>query len=108
VFIFGIAFGNAVWATVIQAQIPEDRLSRVDAYDWMVSLLFSPLGAALAGPVSESIGIGATLVACAAISIGTHVIAFAAIPQIRTMRELSRGASAAGGSPGPAPPGLLP
>jgi MFS family permease len=108
IFIFGIAFGNAVWATVIQAQVPEDRLSRVDAYDWMVSLLFSPLGAALAGPVSESVGIGTTLVACAIVSIGTHLIAFAAIPEIRAMRASSRAASAEDESPGPAPPGPLP
>jgi MFS family permease len=102
-FILGIAFGNAIWATVIQAQIPEDRLSRVDAYDWMVSLLFSPLGSALAGPVAAGVGVGPTLVACAAISFTTHVVALVALPEVRSMRASSPAASAERESPGPEP-----
>jgi len=59
----GVAMGffMAVWQTTLQREIPPDRLSRVSSYDWMGSLAFLPAGLALAGPVSDAIGIRTTL-----------------------------------------------
>jgi MFS transporter len=61
----GIIYGNAIWETLQQREIPPARLSRVNAFDWMVSLIFMPVGQAAAGPLSESVGVDAVLVGAA-------------------------------------------
>jgi MFS family permease len=65
-FFFGSTLGNALWDTVMQQNIPSHVLSRVSSYDWLISLVFMPLGFTLAGPLSDAVGRDATLVAAAA------------------------------------------
>ena len=64
-FFFGSTFGNALWDTVVQQRIPRHVISRVNSYDWLISLVFMPLGYALAGPLADLIGRDATLLAAA-------------------------------------------
>jgi MFS family permease len=63
ILVTGVGFGifGALWETTMQTEIPPDRLSRVSSYDWMGSVAFLPAGFALAGPVSELIGVSETL-----------------------------------------------
>ena len=56
-----IASFGVVWSTTMQRQIPAELLSRVSAYDSFGSLCLLPLGFALAGPLSQVIGIGGAL-----------------------------------------------
>jgi MFS family permease len=111
VFLFGIAFGNAIWETVLQREIQPDRLSRVAAFDWMVSLGFMPLGQALAGPLADAIGIHAVL-AGAAILVVVSCGAGVATPSVRAVRRVTpapaRASGSAGESPDPAPRAQLP
>ena len=72
-FFFGSAFGNALWDTVLQQHIPRHVISRVNSYDWLISLVFMPLGFALAGPVSDAIGRDATLLAAAAAGTAAYL-----------------------------------
>jgi MFS family permease len=58
---FVVTLGNAIWESTLQRQISPEALSRVSAYDWFGSLAFYPLGLALWGPVSNEIGIDASL-----------------------------------------------
>src|SRR5690242_6735867 len=44
----GIA-GNVFWETTLQAQVPNDVLSRVTAYDWFSSLVADPAGYVVTG-----------------------------------------------------------
>lgn len=64
-FVGGIVYGNAIWETLQQREIPPQRLSRVNALDWMFSLIFMPIGQALAGPLAESVGVEAVLAGAA-------------------------------------------
>lgn len=64
-FAAGIVFGNAIWETLQQREIPAERLSRVNSFDWMVSLIFMPVGQALAGPLAEVVGEDTVLVGAA-------------------------------------------
>ena len=50
---------------VQQREIPAERLSRVNSFDWMVSLIFMPVGQALAGPMAEVVGVDTVLVGAA-------------------------------------------
>jgi MFS family permease len=70
-----IALFDVWWQTALAERIPPQRLSRVSAYDWTVSIGLLPAGYALAGPVSHALGaanvllIGSAL-ACVAYALG--------------------------------------
>ena len=79
--------------TTLQREIPADRISRVSGFDWTVSLLFLPLGLALAGPTAGAIGIHATLLAAVALI----VVAAVGAMLTRPVRELHDSTSYSGG-----------
>jgi MFS family permease len=89
----GVALGNAIWEALLQERIPNEVLSRVSSYDWLVSLIFQPLGFALAGPVAASIGTDTTLWAAAALSVSVHV-ALLLLPDVWRLRRLDEPAAA--------------
>lgn len=74
-FVWGMSMETTVvlWFTALQRNVPAESLSRVSSYDAFGSLMFGPLGLALAGPllvfipISEAFFIAA-LVAAAAIA----------------------------------------
>lgn len=110
VYQLGIVYGNALGETIMQREIPPDRLSRVDSFDWMVSICFLPIGQVLAGPLAETVGRDATLAGAAAliaIACGAALLA----PSVRAMRATPspRPASCSEReSPDPAQPAQLP
>ena len=81
----GTALLNGLWVSTVQALVPEQQISRVMSYDWLVSLASVPLGYALAGASFESIGDTQTLVAAAAVIVVTCApVAF--LPSVRAVR----------------------
>jgi MFS family permease len=52
--------GTVIWGTLLQRRVPAALLGRISSLDFFVSLSFMPLSMALAGPVSELIGLTAT------------------------------------------------
>jgi predicted MFS family arabinose efflux permease len=91
---FGIEIFAVLWITVMQEQIPGDRLSRVSAYDALGSYIVIPIGLVAAGPVSDVIGVAETIWLSGAIVLAAVVPLMA----IRDVRGLRRKA------PGPAQP----
>ena len=61
-FVMGAFFngGMVIWGTLLQRRVPPALLGRVSSLDFFVSLAFMPVSMALAGPVSELIGLRAT------------------------------------------------
>ena len=47
-----IELANTWWFTMLQQHVPEHARSRVSSYDWLVSLIFQPLGSLAAGPLA--------------------------------------------------------
>nr|WP_263172135.1 MFS transporter [Streptomyces sp. SCSIO ZS0520] len=89
--VFGVA-----WITALHQEIPEEKFSRVSAYDWFGSIAMVPLATALAGPVEGAVGRSTALWACAALVVlVTAAVLF--VPEVRT---LTRGSTteAAGGA----------
>jgi MFS family permease len=83
----GATVGNTLWETSLQRHIPRHALSRVSAYDWLVSLGLSPIAQVLVGPVVIAVGINTTLWgAVAALLAGT-----VGTLSIRQVRELGNG-----------------
>jgi MFS family permease len=80
-----IAFSGAVWDTLFQQRVPREALSRVSAYDWMISLVLRPLAYALVGPAVVLAGRDAVLLGAAALICAAAASALA-VPSVRTLR----------------------
>ena len=80
----GLALMSPMWETAVQHHIDPAALSRVSAYDWMLSLSLSPLGMALAGPLSGLVGATATLYG-AALIVAVPTVAVLALPDVRRL-----------------------
>ena len=72
-FAWGLAieFFQVLWFTALQRNVPPESLSRVSSYDAFGSLMFGPVGLALAGPlllfvpISEAFAVAALVAAAA-------------------------------------------
>jgi hypothetical protein len=91
---FGIELFGVFWDLTMQEQIPPEALSRVSAYDALGSFIFIPVGAAVAGPLAEAIGVAETLVGAAAIVV-VATTAVLLVDDVRTLRRRPRQPEAA-------------
>lgn len=87
-FMTGVAYEvfGVLWDTAIQQEIPQDRLSRLSAYDALGSLALTPLALAALGPIAGVFGTRTTLLACAVLTI----LATAPVLLSRDVRTLER------------------
>jgi MFS family permease len=76
-FVMGAVFDApmVIWGTLLQRRVPPELLGRVSSLDFFVSLAFMPISMALAGPVSELIGLQATFVAAGVAPVLFAVVA---------------------------------
>jgi predicted MFS family arabinose efflux permease len=81
-----IAFSNTLWETALQEHVPRNALSRVSSYEWMISLVFTPVGYSLAGPGADHVGVDATLWVAAALGAAANV-GVLAVPSVRNLRR---------------------
>src|SRR4051812_31647676 len=82
---FSFALGSIIFETGVQRAVAPDKLSRVSAYSWMCSMVFLPLGYALAGPIAAAVGMSAYLVFGAVWVIVTTAVVFT-VPAVRNYR----------------------
>jgi MFS family permease len=70
-FAWGVAIElfMVLWMTALQTHVPREALSRVMAYDAMGSLMFGPIGLALAGPLVAGAGLEAGFLIAAAVAL---------------------------------------
>jgi MFS family permease len=86
----GLFFLQSVWSATLGQLIPNEVRSRVESYDWMVSLVAMPAGFAVVGPLADRIGNAATLIGCAAL-IAIPCALTVLIPGVRAVRRTSGG-----------------
>ncbi len=101
VTVAAIQLSGTLWNTTLQQQIPEHVLSRVVAYDWLVSLVFMPLGYVAAAPLAEAIGTDTTL-ACLAGVNAAACVGILLVPSVRNMRRRDEEIEDANGAAEPA------
>ena len=80
----GIETFGVLWDTTMQQEIPQAKLSRLYAYDMLGSIMFVPIGLAVAGPLAEAIGVRDTLWAAFA-CIEVVTLAVLAVPEVRNL-----------------------
>lgn len=97
-----MVFMNTVWTATMQRLIPDQVRSRVDSYDWLISLVVMPAGYAAVGPVAATTGPVATLMG-AALLLAAPCAIVAVLPAIRAVRseaERPEGNRTSGQEPG--------
>jgi MFS family permease len=82
----GIETFTVAWDVSLQSNVPEDKLSRVYAYDWFGSLLFIPVGQILAGPLAAGVGLREAIVASGVVVLLATVTALC-VPSVRNLRR---------------------
>ncbi|MFC7910354.1 MFS transporter [Streptomyces sp. JHA19] len=88
--VFGVS-----WMTALHQEIPEDKLSRVSAYDWFGSVAMVPLATALAGPAETAFGRTSALWGCAAMIV-LVTAAVLCVPDVRNLRRRSKPVTTSG------------
>jgi MFS family permease len=92
--VFGVS-----WMTALHQEIPEDKLSRVSAYDWFGSVALVPPATALAGPAEAAFGRSQAVWWCAALVV-VVTAAVLCVPDVRNLRrtgkQVARGPSPVG------------
>ena len=71
----GIEIFNVIWFTAIQREVPQQKLARVSAIDFLFSYGLAPLGLSLIVPLIQIFGNEAVLGLCALVCFGVPVIA---------------------------------
>ncbi|MFB0629484.1 MFS transporter [Streptomyces sp. AB3(2024)] len=91
------------WMTAMHQEIPEEKFSRVSAYDWFGSVSMLPLATALAGPAETAFGRATALWGCAAlVVVGTAAVLF--VPDVRRLTRKPPPVRSAALTPAPAAP----
>ena len=92
IMIFGFLWGVAIeilqvfWFTALQRNVPAESLSRVSSYDAFGSLIFGPIGLALAGPMLAFIPISEAFF-IAAIVATAGIIGALLVPSVWRLRR---------------------
>ena len=99
-FALGVAFElmMVLWFTAMQVNVPRESLSRVSAYDSMGSLMFGPIGLALAGPLIAAVGLETAFLVSAAI-ITVALLATLLSSSVRGLRSQAPPGAAVAPSP---------
>jgi MFS family permease len=79
--------GNILWDSLVQSEVPREILGRVSSVDWTFSLGLSPIGVALAGVVSGTVGVRATIVVP---GIVVSTVALALLVSVRSITAIDR------------------
>ncbi|OEU88653.1 MFS transporter [Streptomyces abyssalis] len=74
------------WMMALHQEVPEEKFSRVSAYDWLGSVAMVPVATALAGPVEALIGRSAALWGCSALIVALTA-AVLCVPGVRNLER---------------------
>ena len=82
----GIELFSVYWYTALHENVAPEALARVSSYDALGSIGISPIGLVAAGPISDLIGIDATLwIGVILIVVPTAAVLF--VPEVRNLRS---------------------
>ncbi|WP_431683246.1 MFS transporter [Kitasatospora sp. KL5] len=85
----GVALFFVLWETALQTHVPGAALSRVSSFDSLLSAGLMPVGLAVAGPVSASLGVHSTLWAMTAVAVPA-ALGLLCVPAVRRLPPLAR------------------
>jgi MFS family permease len=74
------------WTTILQQEIPPEKLSRISSYDALGNYALAPAGIAIAGPLAAAFGTSAVLTAGGALVILLPLLVLL-LPEVRHIRR---------------------
>lgn len=74
-----IAVLVVIWLTLLQRLVPNELLGRVSSLDWMITIAGLPISFALVGPLADTFGADATLIAAGLVG-GTITVLLMFVP----------------------------
>lgn len=77
---------QVLWFTALQTNVPREALSRVGSYDAMGSLMFGPIGLALAGPLVAAVGLKTGFLVAAGVALVAILVTLLS-RSVRTLRS---------------------
>ena len=89
---FVIPILNTIYLTIMQLEVPVEKMGRISSIDWMVSSVMSPIAAIIAGPLADIMGLTNLFLSCAAIGIVIALI-FWEIAHIKITKKFNRNAN---------------
>ena len=86
-FLWGLAIElfQVMWFTTLQTNVPRESIARVSSYDAMGSLMFGPIGLALAGPLVVAVGLQTAFLVTAGITL-VAIVGSLFFPSLRNLR----------------------
>lgn len=89
-FAWGVAIElfQVLWLTALQTNVPREALSRVGSYDAMGSLMFGPIGLAIAGPLVVLVGLQPAFLVFAAVAL-VAILATLFFASVRSLESSS-------------------
>jgi predicted MFS family arabinose efflux permease len=100
--LFGPLAFNSIIYTTVNKLVPEHLLSRLIAYDYFLGYLLLPVGSAIAGPLSMTIGLRTTLVGAGFVQL-IGPLAILGIRSVRDLEDPDHDQPAGGTDPAAAP-----
>jgi MFS family permease len=83
--VFGVS-----WTTILQQEIPPEKLSRISSYDALGNYALAPVGIAIAGPLAGAFGTSAVLTVGGALVVLLPLLVLL-LPEIRHIRRRQPG-----------------
>jgi len=77
------------WMMALHQEVPEEKFSRVAAYDWLGSVAMVPVATALAGPTEDLVGRPGALWGCSALIV-LLTAAVLCVPGVRNLERRTR------------------
>jgi MFS family permease len=62
-------FGNVIWESMMQTEVPRELLGRASSVDWFVSLGLAPLGLVVAGQLANVMGVRSYFIMMSTVTI---------------------------------------
>ena len=87
--VFGgsVLVGNTLFETAMQQEVEPRRLARVASIDLLLSLCLMPAGQLIAGPISDGIGVDATLILAGTLMCVPNFLVLVVVPEVRSVRR---------------------
>lgn len=87
--VFGgsVLVGNTLFETAMQQEVAPGRLARVASIDLLLSLCLMPAGQLLAGPISDAVGVHATLVLAGTLMCLPNFLVLVLVPEVRSVQR---------------------
>jgi MFS family permease len=82
-----ILVGNTLFETAMQQEVEPGRLARVASFDLFLSLCLMPAGQLLAGPVSNAVGVDASLILAGTLMCVPNLLVLVLVPEVRSVRR---------------------